>query len=95
MNERLKDLRKALKLNQEELGKRLGLIKSTISKLESGNSKITEQTIKLICKQFNVDYMWLTTGDREMFNNSNNGTLSIISNTLMAIIALLRMCLQP
>lgn len=67
MNERLKELRKKLTLSQEEFGKRLGVTKASISRLESGINKLTEQMTKLVCKEFNVDYMWLTTGQGEMF----------------------------
>ena len=27
---------------------------------------------KSICREFNVDYIWLTTGDKEMFLDSDN-----------------------
>ena len=60
-------LRKRLKLSQEEFGSRLGVGKSAISYLESGRSKLTEQMIILICKEFNVNENWLRTGDGEMF----------------------------
>lgn len=67
MNNRIKQLRKELKLSQEEFGNRLGVGKSAISYLESGRSNLTEQMTKSICREFNVDYLWLTTGDGEMF----------------------------
>lgn len=60
-------LRKKLKLSQEEFGGRLGVGKSAISYLESGRSKLTEQMILLICKEFNVNEEWLRTGEGEMF----------------------------
>lgn len=68
MNNRLKQLRKELNLNQEEFGKRLGLTKASISRLESGTNNITEQTFISICREFNVNEEWLRTGEGEMFN---------------------------
>lgn len=67
MNERLKLLRKTLKISQEEFGNRLGITGGGISKLEKGDRNITEQMVKSICREFGVDYMWLTTGEGEMF----------------------------
>lgn len=67
MNERLKLLRKSLKLSQDAFAERIGMKGSSISLLESGSRNITEQVIKSICREFNVDYIWLTTGEGEMF----------------------------
>ena len=66
MNERLKLLRKTLKLSQDAFAERIGMKGSSISLLESGGRNITEQVIKSICREFNVDYIWLITGDGEM-----------------------------
>lgn len=69
MNERLKYLRKSLNLSQEEFGKKLGITGGGISKLEKGERNFTEQMIKSICREFNVDYIWFTTGEGEMLSN--------------------------
>ena len=61
MNERIKELRKVLKLSQESFGKQLGVTGAGISKIESGERNLTEQMLKSICREFNVDYLWLTT----------------------------------
>lgn len=69
MNERLKNVRKTLKLSQEEFAERIGMKGSSISMLEAGNRNMTEQVIKAICKEYNVDYMWFTTGEGDMFTD--------------------------
>lgn len=69
MNERLKSVRKALKLSQDAFAEKLGMKGSAISMLESGNRNITEQVVKSICREFDVDYLWLTTGEGEMFTD--------------------------
>lgn len=66
-NDRLKDLRQTLNLSQEAFGSKLGVTKSTISIIEKGKNKLTDQMAKLICRTFNVDYFWLTEGTGEMF----------------------------
>jgi transcriptional regulator with XRE-family HTH domain len=67
VNSRIRELRKALKLSQEEFGSRLGVGKSAISYLESGRSNVTEQMILLICKEFSANEDWLRSGEGEMF----------------------------
>ena len=68
INQRIKHLRKdLLKLTQTELGDKLGLGKTAISKMESNTSTVTEQNKKMICKEFNVSYAWLMEGIGEVF----------------------------
>lgn len=69
MNSRLKELRLAINLNQEKFGERIGLTRSAICNYENGTRALTEQTIKSICREFGVNYLWLTTGTGEMFTN--------------------------
>lgn len=70
MNTRLKQLRKELKLSQEVFGKRLGITGGGISKLEKGERNITEQMILSICREFRVNYFWLTEGKGEIFSGT-------------------------
>ena len=53
-------MRKALTLDQ--FGERIGLKKSALSLLENGKSNITDQTVKSICREFNVSEEWLRYG---------------------------------
>lgn len=65
--ERIKELRKSLNLTLEKFGDRLGVTRAAISNIEKGNRNLTEQMTKAICREFGVDYIWLTTGEGEMF----------------------------
>ncbi len=67
INERLRELRKELGISQEELGNKLGVTRAAISRLESGERKITEQMILAIIRTFNVNEDWLRTGKDDMF----------------------------
>lgn len=67
INERVKQVRKSLNLTMEKFGERLGVTKTAISLIESGKNNLTDANIKSICREFNVDYIWLTTGEGEMF----------------------------
>ena len=66
-NERVKEVRKTLGLTHEKFGDRLGIKKAAVSKIEKGENSLTDANIKAICREFSVDYMWLTTGEGEMF----------------------------
>ena len=46
--EKIKELRKAKRLTQEELGQRLGVKKSQVSRLESTTSNITIETLQKV-----------------------------------------------
>lgn len=67
MNERLKQLRKALSLSQEAFGSKLGVTGPAVSKIESGDRSLTEQMALSIIREFNVNEEWLRTGEGEMF----------------------------
>lgn len=66
-NNRIKELRKTLNLSQDAFGEKLGIKKSAVSKIEKGENGLKDQLAKLICRTFNVDYLWLTEGKGEMF----------------------------
>lgn len=66
-NERVKEIRKTLGLTLEKFGERIGVARGSMSNIENGNRNLTEQMTKSICREFSVDYMWLTTGEGEMF----------------------------
>lgn len=61
--ERVKAVRKIKEMSMEQFGERLGVQKSAISKIENGTRGLTEQMIKSICREFNVNEVWLRTGE--------------------------------
>ena len=69
--ERVKEVRKNLGLTLEKFGERIGLKKNTMSAIETGRNALTDANIKAICREFGVDYIWLTTGEGEMFVDSD------------------------
>lgn len=70
--ERIKDVRNSLGLTLEKFGEKLGVTKTAISRIEKGERSLTEQMTKSICREFSVDYIWLTTGEGEMFVESDD-----------------------
>lgn len=63
IRDRIKKLREELGLSQAEFGKKLSLERSAISLIERKQRNATERCIKDICREFQVDYIWLTTGE--------------------------------
>lgn len=89
MNERIKILRKQLKLTQEQFASKLGVKRAAIGQVETGYNNVSEQLIKLICFNYNVNESWLRTGKGEMFEKSDNleDLLSDASDLEKSIIA--------
>lgn len=67
MKDRIKKIRKAVKLTQIQFGEKIGVKGNTVTNYESGLRTPTDAVIKSICREFNVDENWLRTGEGEMF----------------------------
>ena len=73
MNERIAELRKALKLSQTDFGKQIGFAASGVSSVENGQRIVQERHIKLILSAFpDVSEEWLRNGVGEMFKSSSS-----------------------
>ena len=81
-NERIKEVRKSLGLTLEKFGERIGLKKSAVSLIENGKNAVTDANVKAICREFGVDYIWLTTGDGEMFIDTDDDFLERIDRIM-------------
>lgn len=82
MNERVKLLRKTLGLSGEKFGEKLGVKRSVVSRWENAINNLTEQTIKSICREYNVNEDWLRTGNGEMFNTLDTISLDDLASDL-------------
>ncbi|QNM12443.1 MULTISPECIES: helix-turn-helix transcriptional regulator [Erysipelotrichaceae] len=67
--ERVKCLRAILELSQEAFGNKLGVTKTAISRIEKAERSLTDQMAKAICREFNVNWAWLTEGIGDMFSD--------------------------
>ncbi len=61
--ERVNAVRKKEEMTMEQFGKKLGVQKSAISKIEKGERNLTEQMLLSICREFGVNEVWLRTGE--------------------------------
>lgn len=67
LKDRIKSLRNSLGLSQTEFGESLGAGIGVIKNLESGITTLKPAMSDLICRIYNVDPVWLETGEGEMF----------------------------
>lgn len=81
-NERVKEIRKTLGLTLEKFGERIGVTRGSMSNIENENRNLTEQMTKSICREFSVDYMWLTTGEGEMFIDTDDDFIERIDRIM-------------
>lgn len=79
MNERLKALRKALGLTQEQFAERIGVKRGAIANYEIGRNTPVDAVFSLICKEFNVNGNWLRTGSGEMFAPAPSSMLDALA----------------
>ena len=57
----------------------LSISRSAVCKMESGENSPSDQTIALICKEFNVNEDWLRTGEGEMFKEKDGSFTELLS----------------
>ena len=85
MNERLKILRKSLKLTQQEFADRIGIKRNSLANYEIGRNTPIDAIVVSICREFNVNEDWLRTGNSEMFLTTNrNADIARLTRQLLS-----------
>ncbi len=72
-------LRKELGLSQDAFGKKLGVTGTAVSRIEKGERALTEQMALSICREFRVNYYWLTEGELPMFSGTPESVVDEIA----------------
>lgn len=67
MKDQFCKLRQATGLTQQEFAEKIGLTRNFVWMLEKGERIPSDRTISDICRVFNVNEIWLRTGEGEMF----------------------------
>ena len=84
METRIKKLRKALELTQQEFAERIGIKRNTVATYEIGRNVPLDAVIASMCREFNVNEAWLRTGEGEMFHKrSREDELTAYMNSLL------------
>lgn len=82
MKNRVKKVRIDAGMNQAQFGKKISISRSAVWKIENGENTPSEQTIKLICKEFNISYIWLTEGIEPMYSELDTDSMARIDNIM-------------
>ena len=72
LHERIDALIKALGINQTRFAERINVSRSYVSQMCIGNKVPADRTISDICREFDVNEVWLRTGEGEMFIKKRN-----------------------
>lgn len=72
INERIKKIRKILKLNQAELGRNLNIDKSSMSKIETGRLNLNYEGLQKLHQLYSVNLNWLLCGKGKLFIEGYN-----------------------
>ena len=83
INERVKILRKELKLSQTEFAEKLSVSRDVINNIENNRAELKEHFIKFMCKEFDVNENWLRTGEGEMFKIDRETEIAKLTKQLL------------
>lgn len=67
MNERIKELRKLLKISQDSFSSKINISRSHYALIEGGSKNLTDRVISDVCREFNVNEEWLRNGTGNIF----------------------------
>jgi transcriptional regulator with XRE-family HTH domain len=70
VNQRIKQVRRALELSQVQFSRVISLSSGYLAGVEVEKRKVNERLVKLICSSFNVNEKWLKSGEGEMFDRN-------------------------
>ncbi|BCJ93595.1 hypothetical protein acsn021_11640 [Anaerocolumna cellulosilytica] len=87
MNSRIQELRKTMRLTQDQFAKIIGTDKKTIYQIENNRALVSDLLIQAICKKLRIDINWLKYGiETEEFHNLQDGSAAKIKSDLTNII---------
>lgn len=83
IGDRIKYVREDKGLSQAALGEKVSLERSAISLIERKQRNATERTVKDICRELNVDYIWLTTGEGSPYIDNDDDIIEVIDRIMI------------
>ena len=75
LGKRIKEVRSEQNLNQADFAKAIGSSRDTVARTEVGAQTPQERVLRQICKTFEVNYMWLLTGESDHKDKEQYGRL--------------------
>lgn len=80
MKDRIKKIRKELDLTQQKFAEKLGVKRNTIAMYEMGKTTPSDQTLRSIIREYNINEKWLLSGSGEMFRASPSEALDALAD---------------
>ncbi len=88
-NEKIKEIRKKLKLTQQEMADSIGVSKQYFSKVENGLTDLSKEKIILLCNKYNISVNWLLLdkgfmflGELEQYEGFKESVQSLMNSNL-------------
>lgn len=85
MKNRIKKIREENGYTQSAFADALMISRSAVSKIESGENSPSEQTIEIICRDFNINKNWLKTGEGEKYAIEEDERAAYVSYLLESV----------
>lgn len=82
LKDRIRYIRHTLQLSQKAFGEKIGVAGNTVTNYEIGLRTPREQTLLSICREYNVSYDWLTTGEGDPFLKNDEELDHLLSRIL-------------
>jgi toxin-antitoxin system, antitoxin component, xre family len=80
IKDRVKAVRKALGLSQEQFANAVNITKNYVSLVETGARTLSRNTMEIVCQKFNVRIEWLRDGTGEMFRQDQADDISKVAD---------------
>lgn len=71
INQRVKEIRKFLRLTQKEFSSRMEMKQGSLSDIERGRIGVSNRLINMLCSEFNISAQWIHMGNGEMIIEDN------------------------
>ena len=78
-NQKIKAVREKLYLTQQEVADKLGVSKQYFSKVETGQTNLSKEKLKLFCKTYKVSYDWMFGDGPNMFQRHDEYTKQLFA----------------
>lgn len=75
LNERISYIIEKLGMTKTAFAERLNVSQAFVSQLCSGIKQPSERTVMDICREFRVNYLWLTEGKGDMFTSTTESVV--------------------
>ena len=85
--ERLRFLRKSLKMKQIDFADALGITQSAYSAIEIGKNELTDRNAEILANKLGISKIWLLTGEGDMFAGHDDKNIDELNAAVQELAA--------